>query len=170
VPVTTARKHSRVAKFAGLAVAGIGLSHFTSPQLFDGITKAAFPRNTRQHVYIHGGVETALEAAHDAPEQSAPQGVSSREGDVVGGIGLEDAAEHVRGSGQPRHPRDQRDALLLVLLGLKFPVELVEIDARRGRGSLVVVRHLRVKAKRGGQNGGRHDENADSAHEAYDTT
>jgi len=60
VPVTTARKHSRVAKFAGLAVAGIGLSHFPSPQLFDGITKAAFPRNTRQHVYIHGGVETAL--------------------------------------------------------------------------------------------------------------
>jgi uncharacterized membrane protein len=53
-------KNSRAAKIAGLAVAGIGLSHFTSPQLFDGITKAAFPRNTRQRVYIHGGVETAL--------------------------------------------------------------------------------------------------------------
>ncbi|MBP1818891.1 hypothetical protein [Mycobacterium sp. OAE908] len=51
---------SRVAKFAGLMVAGIGLSHFTSPQLFEGITKTAFPRNTRQRVYIHGGVETAL--------------------------------------------------------------------------------------------------------------
>ena len=51
---------SRIAKFAGLVVAGIGLSHFTSPQLFDGITKTAFPRNTRQRVYIHGGVETAL--------------------------------------------------------------------------------------------------------------
>jgi uncharacterized membrane protein len=60
VPVTTARKHSRVAKFAGLAVAGIGLSHFTSPQLFDGITKQAFPRNSRQHLYINGGIETAL--------------------------------------------------------------------------------------------------------------
>ena len=45
---------------AGLAVAGIGLSHFTSPQLFDGITKVAFPRNTRQHLYINGGIETAL--------------------------------------------------------------------------------------------------------------
>jgi len=45
---------------AGLAVAGIGPSHFTSPQLFDGIAKSAFPRNTRQRVYIHGGVETAL--------------------------------------------------------------------------------------------------------------
>jgi uncharacterized membrane protein len=53
-------RNSRLAKFAGLAVAGIGLSHFTSPQLFDGITKSTFPRNTRQHVYIHGGVETAL--------------------------------------------------------------------------------------------------------------
>jgi uncharacterized membrane protein len=54
------KTNSRLAKFAGLAVAGIGLSHFTSPQLFDGITKSAFPRNTRQRVYIHGGVETAL--------------------------------------------------------------------------------------------------------------
>ena len=54
------KTNSRFAKFAGLAVAGVGLSHFTSPQLFDGVTKAAFPRNTRQRVYLHGGVETAL--------------------------------------------------------------------------------------------------------------
>jgi uncharacterized membrane protein len=60
VPVTKARKHSSLATFAGLAVAGIGLSHFTSPQLFDGITKQAFPRNSRQHLYINGGIETAL--------------------------------------------------------------------------------------------------------------
>ncbi len=55
-----ARKNSRAAKFAGLAVAGTGLAHFTSPQLFDGITKQAFPRNSRQHLYINGGIETAL--------------------------------------------------------------------------------------------------------------
>jgi uncharacterized membrane protein len=55
-----AKRNSRALKLAGLAVAGIGLSHFTSPQLFDGMTKAAFPRNTRQRVYVHGGVETAL--------------------------------------------------------------------------------------------------------------
>ena len=54
------KSNSRALKLAGLTVAGIGLSHFTSPQLFDGITKSAFPRNTRQRVYIHGGVETAL--------------------------------------------------------------------------------------------------------------
>ncbi len=55
-----ARKNSRAAKFAGLAVAGAGVAHFTSPQLFDGITKQAFPRNSRQHLYINGGIETAL--------------------------------------------------------------------------------------------------------------
>ena len=60
MPVNRSWKHSTPARLAGLAVAGIGLSHFTSPQLFDGITKTAFPRNTRQRVYIHGGVETAL--------------------------------------------------------------------------------------------------------------
>lgn len=54
------RKNSRAAKVAGLAVAGIGLAHFTSPQLFEGITKQAFPRNSRQHLFINGGIETAL--------------------------------------------------------------------------------------------------------------
>lgn len=58
--VTNARKHSSLARVAGLAVAGVGLSHFTSPQLFDGITKQAFPRNSRQHLYVNGGIETAL--------------------------------------------------------------------------------------------------------------
>jgi hypothetical protein len=28
--------------------------------LFDGITKAAFPRDTRRHLRINGGIETAL--------------------------------------------------------------------------------------------------------------
>jgi uncharacterized membrane protein len=51
---------ARLAKLAGVALAGVGLSHFTSPQLFDGMTKQAFPRDTRTHVYIDGAVETAL--------------------------------------------------------------------------------------------------------------
>jgi uncharacterized membrane protein len=54
------KRNSRVAKLAGLAVAGVGLAHFTSPQLFDGMTKQAFPRDSRQHLYINGGIETAL--------------------------------------------------------------------------------------------------------------
>ena len=45
---------------AGLAVAGVGLAHFVSPQLFDSITRQAFPRDTRQHIYINGGIETAI--------------------------------------------------------------------------------------------------------------
>lgn len=55
-----AKSNSRVAKLAGLGLAGVGLAHFTSPQLFEVITKPAFPRNTRKHIYTNGGIETAL--------------------------------------------------------------------------------------------------------------
>jgi uncharacterized membrane protein len=55
-----ANENSRTAAFVGLALAGAGVSHFTSPRLFDGITKAAFPRDTRRHLRINGGIETAL--------------------------------------------------------------------------------------------------------------
>ena len=55
-----AEKNSRGAKLAGLAIAGVGLAHFTSPQMFEPITSSAFPRNTRQHLYTNGGIETAL--------------------------------------------------------------------------------------------------------------
>lgn len=57
---TRTGKHSRSAKLAGLGVAGIGLAHFVSPQMFDSLTRLPFPRNTRQHTYIDGGIETAL--------------------------------------------------------------------------------------------------------------
>lgn len=49
-----------MAKFAGLALAGVGVAHFTNPQLFDGMTKQAFPRDTRKHVCTDGGIETAI--------------------------------------------------------------------------------------------------------------
>lgn len=51
---------SRLAALAGLAVAGVGVSHFVKPELFEDVTKQAFPRDTRKHVYIDGGVETAI--------------------------------------------------------------------------------------------------------------
>jgi uncharacterized membrane protein len=54
------RKSNRSARFSGLALAGLGLAHFTSPRMWEPITKAAFPRNTRQHVYTNGGIETVL--------------------------------------------------------------------------------------------------------------
>lgn len=54
------RTSNRFARYSGLALAGAGLSHFTSPGLFEPVTKSAFPRNTRQHVYTNGGIETVL--------------------------------------------------------------------------------------------------------------
>lgn len=51
---------ARVAKVTGLAVAGAGVAHFVNPAIFDDITKQAFPRDTRKHVYIDGGIETAI--------------------------------------------------------------------------------------------------------------
>jgi len=54
------RKSNRVARSSGLAIAGLGLAHFTSPRMWEPITKTSFPRNTRQHVYTNGGIETVL--------------------------------------------------------------------------------------------------------------
>jgi uncharacterized membrane protein len=43
-----------------MALAGMGLAHFARPQLFEPITKPAFPSGTRRHVYTNGGIETAI--------------------------------------------------------------------------------------------------------------
>lgn len=49
-----------MATLAGLAVAGAGVAHFAKPEAFEDITRQAFPRDTRRHVYIDGGIETAI--------------------------------------------------------------------------------------------------------------
>jgi uncharacterized membrane protein len=54
------KENSRAASIAGLALAAAGVSHFVVPQVFDGLTKPAFPTNTRQHIYIDGAIETAV--------------------------------------------------------------------------------------------------------------
>lgn len=54
------KENSRAATIAGLALAAAGLAHFLAPQLFEGLTKPAFPTDTRQHVYLDGGIETAV--------------------------------------------------------------------------------------------------------------
>jgi uncharacterized membrane protein len=51
---------SRFAALAGLGVAGLGVAHFVRPELFHGLTQQAFPRETRKHLYIDGGIETAI--------------------------------------------------------------------------------------------------------------
>ena len=45
---------------AGLGLAGAGVTHFVKPEVFDEMTAQAFPRETRRHVYIDGGIETAI--------------------------------------------------------------------------------------------------------------
>ena len=64
------RKSNRAARFSGLALAGAGLSHFTSPRLWEPITKLSFPRNTRQHVYTNGGIETTLGLGFSSSRQT----------------------------------------------------------------------------------------------------
>jgi uncharacterized membrane protein len=53
-------RSSPIARFSGLVMAGLGLAHFTSPQLFESITRPAFPRQTTKHIYINGGIETVI--------------------------------------------------------------------------------------------------------------
>ncbi len=54
------QQDKRAAKLTGLAVAGTGLAHFVRPQLFEPLTVAAFPQNTRRHTYTNGSIETAI--------------------------------------------------------------------------------------------------------------
>ncbi|HET7739397.1 MULTISPECIES: hypothetical protein [unclassified Mycolicibacterium] len=53
-------KNSTAATLVGLSVAGAGIAHFVRPQLFEGITKSAFPRDTERHIKTNGGIETAI--------------------------------------------------------------------------------------------------------------
>jgi len=48
-------------------LAAAGLSHFAKPQLYESITASAFPTNTRRHIYLNGGIETALGVGLLAP-------------------------------------------------------------------------------------------------------
>ncbi|OBF53374.1 hypothetical protein [Mycolicibacterium monacense] len=54
------QQDNRAAKLTGLAIAGTGLAHFVRPQVFEPITVAAFPQNTRRHIYTNGSLETAI--------------------------------------------------------------------------------------------------------------
>jgi uncharacterized membrane protein len=54
------KENSRAAMLTGVALAGTGIAHFVAPQMFDSITRPAFPRNTRNFIYVNGGIETAV--------------------------------------------------------------------------------------------------------------
>jgi uncharacterized membrane protein len=54
------QKKSKLPVLAGLLLAGTGVAHFVRPQVFEGITKTAFPRDTDRHLKTNGGIETAI--------------------------------------------------------------------------------------------------------------
>jgi uncharacterized membrane protein len=56
-------KDSRLARYGGLALAGMGVAHYAKPELFDTVTRIAFPNDVRQYTFINGGIETALGVA-----------------------------------------------------------------------------------------------------------
>ena len=56
-------RDSRIARYGGLALAGMGLAHYAQPEVFEPITRIAFPDDVRQHLFINGGIETALGVA-----------------------------------------------------------------------------------------------------------
>ena len=70
-------QNSRFAKYAGRALTVMGLSHFVAPQIYEGLTTAAYPDNTRTHVYVNGAIETVLGL-----------GISARKTRKLGVLGL----------------------------------------------------------------------------------
>jgi uncharacterized membrane protein len=66
---------SRFPGVAGIALAATGLSHFVKPDLFVSATAAAFPNNTRQYIYLNGGIETAIGLALIKPETRKLAGI-----------------------------------------------------------------------------------------------
>ncbi|EHI12382.1 hypothetical protein [Mycolicibacterium thermoresistibile] len=53
-------KDSKVLKLSGLLLAATGLSHLAAPTFWEPLVSGVFPDNTRNHVYVNGGIETAL--------------------------------------------------------------------------------------------------------------
>ena len=51
-----------------MAVAGVGVAHFVKPDAFEDITRQAFPRDTHKHIYIDGGIETAIGLGLSSPK------------------------------------------------------------------------------------------------------
>ncbi len=51
----------------GLLVAGVGAAHFAAPEAFEGITKSAFPNDTKDWVLRNGASEVAIGVAMMVP-------------------------------------------------------------------------------------------------------
>jgi uncharacterized membrane protein len=53
-------QNSKAATIVGLAAATAGVAHFIKPELFESITKGAFPDDTVKAIKINGSLETAI--------------------------------------------------------------------------------------------------------------
>jgi uncharacterized membrane protein len=53
-------KKSKLPALVGLGLAGTGVAHFVRPELFEGITKSAFPQDTDRHLKTNGAIETTI--------------------------------------------------------------------------------------------------------------
>ena len=62
------QKKSKLPALVGLLVAGTGVAHFVRPELFEGITKTAFPQDTDRHLKTNGAIETAIGLGLVAPK------------------------------------------------------------------------------------------------------
>jgi uncharacterized membrane protein len=61
-------KKSKLPALVGLLTAGTGVAHFVRPELFEGITKSAFPQDTDRHLKTNGAIETAIGLGLIAPQ------------------------------------------------------------------------------------------------------
>lgn len=75
----TEKKRSKGTTLAGLSLVGAGLTHFVAPQVFEPVTKPAFPRDTARHIKTNGTIETALGVALLVPK--------TRKLAAIGGLG-----------------------------------------------------------------------------------
>jgi uncharacterized membrane protein len=62
------QKKSKLPALSGLAFAATGVAHFIRPELFEGITKSAFPHDTDRHIQTNGAIETAIGLGLIAPK------------------------------------------------------------------------------------------------------
>jgi uncharacterized membrane protein len=73
------KKSSKGITLAGLSLVGAGLTHFVAPQVFEPMTKPAFPRDTARHIKTNGTIETVLGVALLVPK--------TRKLAAIGGLG-----------------------------------------------------------------------------------
>lgn len=50
----------RGTRLFGVGLAGTGAAHFVAPQVFEPVSKIAFPEDTRRWIYRNGATEVAL--------------------------------------------------------------------------------------------------------------